>query len=213
MDWLDRCGWGGLSRAFWRVAFVGLLACGMAGCGYDREASEASEAPRPQQAGKAVDPYAVVGHTVGVHAAVLMGDGERAERHVRATARNVARSARIRDVHRPIDRETARGMARAVPGVRSAVWLDAENLIVMVDGQQYRSLEVIDRVCVALEPLGDTLGVVVNVQDARARNGDEAMTLSRNCQLPVGERAFMQAKRQVDVVSPQLREEFKRQQR
>jgi hypothetical protein len=73
-------------------------------------------------------------------------------------------------------------------------------------------MAMIDRVCVALEPLGDTLAVVVNLQDATAKNGDEAMTLSRNCQLPEGQRAFLQAKRQVDVVSPELRAQFKDQQ-
>ena len=96
--------------------------------------------------------------------------------------------------------------------MRSAVWLDAANLIVMVDGQRHRSMDIIDQVCLALEPLGDTLAVVVNVQDATAKNGDEATTLSRNCQLPEGERAFMQAKRQVDVVAPEVRERFKRMQ-
>jgi hypothetical protein len=38
------------------------------------------------------------------------------------------------------------------------------------------------------------------------------MTLSRNCLLPVGERALMQEKRQVDVIAPELREAFKREQ-
>jgi hypothetical protein len=50
-------------------------------------------------------------------------------------------------------------------------------------------MAMIDRVCVALEPLGDTLAVVVNLQDATAKNGDEAITLSRNCQLPEGQNA------------------------
>lgn len=47
---------------------------------------------------------------------------------------------------------------------------------------------------------GDTLAIVVNVQDVAARTPDGARTLSRNCQLPEGVRAFMQAKRKVDVV-------------
>jgi hypothetical protein len=83
----------------------------------------------------------------------------------------------------------------------------------MVDGQKFRNMDMIDQVCLSLEPLGDTLGVVVNLQDVAAKNGDEAETLSRNCQLPQGERAFMQAKRQVDAVSPQLRKQFKEMQR
>src|SRR5688572_10361660 len=72
----------------------------------------------------------------------------------------------------------------------------------MVVGQRHRSMEMIDGVCVVLEPLGDALAVVVNVQDATAKNGNEAETLSRNCQLPEGERAFMQAKRELGAVAP-----------
>lgn len=83
----------------------------------------------------------------------------------------------------------------------------------MVGGQKYRGMDMIDRICVCLEPLGDTLGVVVNLQDATAKNGDEATTLSRNCQLPEGQRALMQAKRQVDVVAPDVREQFKEMQK
>ena len=52
----------------------------------------------------------------------------------------------------------------------------------------------------------------MNLEDVTATNGDAAMTLSRNCQLPEGERAFLQAKRQVDVVAPELRRTFKTQQ-
>lgn len=57
----------------------------------------------------------------------------------------------------------------------------------MVGGQRHRSMEMIDRVCVALAPSGDTLAVVVNVPDVTAKNGDEAETLSRNRQLAEGE--------------------------
>lgn len=53
----------------------------------------------------------------------------------------------------------------------------------------------------------------MNLQDVAAKNGDEATTLSRNCQLPEGERAFMQTKRQVDAVPPEVREQFKKMQR
>lgn len=64
---------------------------------------------------------------------------------------------------------------------------------------------MIDGVCVAREPLGDTLAVVVNVQDVEAKNGDEAETLSRNCQLPEGQRALLQRKLQVDSALPEAR--------
>jgi hypothetical protein len=116
------------------------------------------------------------------------------------------------DVTRPVDHEAARMAAKTVPGVRTALWLDRENFVVMVEGSQYRSMAMIDQVCIALESLGDTLGVVVNVQDMTAQHADAATTLSRNCQLPEGQRAFLQAKRQVDVVSPELRAQFKGQQ-
>ena len=53
----------------------------------------------------------------------------------------------------------------------------------------------------------------MNLQDVAAKNGDEAETLSRNCQLPQGQRAFLQTKRQVDAVSPEVREQFKNMQR
>lgn len=83
----------------------------------------------------------------------------------------------------------------------------------MVGSDEARSEATIDAVCLALEPLGDTLAVVVNVQNAAARNGDEAEALSRNCQLEQGDRAFLQPKRQVDALSPELRAQVRDQQR
>jgi len=122
------------------------------------------------------------------------------------------RQTSVPDVFHPVDHEAARMAAKAVAGVRSALWLDHDNFVVMVDGAQYRSMAMIDEVCVALEPLGDTLGVVVNVQDITAQHADDATTLSRNCQLPEGQRALLQRKRQVDVVAPETRALFKGQQ-
>lgn len=199
------------SSRFLRFALIGAVAVCAAAC--QRQAADtAAEKPRPQQAGQPVDPYATAGHIAGARAALLTGNQQAARQHVEAMARDISRSARLRDASRPINHEAARAVVRPMPGVRSAIWLDADNLAVMVDGQQYRDRDMIDRICVALEPLGDTLGVVVNLQDAKARNGDEAATLSRNCQLPEGQRAFMQAKRQVDVVAPEVREQFKKMQ-
>ena len=122
------------------------------------------------------------------------------------------RQASIPDASRPVDHEAARMAAKNIPGVRSALWLDRDNFVVMVDGAQYRSMATIDQVCIALEPLGDTLGVVVNIQDITAQHADGATTLSRNCQLPEGQRALLQRKRQVDVVAPEVRALFKNQQ-
>ncbi len=82
----------------------------------------------------------------------------------------------------------------------------------MVAGSRYRSMETINRVCLALEPLGDTLAVVVNLQDVTATTFEGADTLSRNCQLAEGQRALLQTKRQVDVLDPELRRVFQAQQ-
>jgi hypothetical protein len=194
-----------------KVLLIGLAAFCIAACG-ERPPEKVAEKPRPQQAGQPINSYATAGHILGARSAVVAGDTRAAEQHINAMANDLARSARIRDVHRPVDHEAARVAVRPLPGVRSSVWIDADNLLVMVDGQKFRNMDMIDQVCLSLEPLGDTLGVVVNLQDVAARNGDEAETLSRNCQLPQGERAFMQAKRQVDAVSPQVREQFKKMQ-
>jgi hypothetical protein len=45
-----------------------------------------------------------------------------------------------------------------------------------------------------------------------AQHADGATTLSRNCQLAEGQRAFLQRKRQVDVVAPEVRARLKGQQ-
>jgi len=131
---------------------------------------------------------------------------------IEAAATEFLRQAGAPDPKRPIDHENARAAARAIAGVRSAFWIDQENFVVMVDGQSHRTTAMIDAVCVALQPLGDTLAVVVNVQDVTAQRADDATTLSRNCQLAQGESAMFRTKRQLDTVSPELRTQFKQQQ-
>lgn len=130
----------------------------------------------------------------------------------KAATTQFLREAGAPDPNRPIDHENARAAARAIAGVRSAFWIDRENFVVMVDGQSHRTMAMIDAVCVALQPLGDTLAVVVNVQDVTAQRPDDATTLSRNCQLPEGQSAMFRTKRQLDVVSPELRKQFQQQQ-
>ncbi|MBC7989084.1 MAG: hypothetical protein H7Y19_05815 [Luteimonas sp.] len=75
----------------------------------------------------------------------------------------------------------------------------------IVSTNEARSYDTIDSICMGLEPLGDTLGVVVNLQSGVARSGDELEILSRNCQLQPGDRAMLQRNRQIDVISPQIR--------
>ncbi|PZQ12878.1 MAG: hypothetical protein DI564_12600 [Rhodanobacter denitrificans] len=165
--------------------------------------------PRPQQAGQPLDPLALVGHRTAAQLAAVAGRPDIAAQHIDAIATDVMRSARVPDARRPIDRESARAAARGVEGVRSAVWLDRTHLAVMVDGAAHRNEKTIDRVCLALEPLGDTLAVVVHVQDVTARNADGAATLSRNCQLTAGQRAAFERAREVDVVPESTRTQFK----
>lgn len=194
------------SSFLWLIAAAAISVQGCA-----PSASETTEA-RPEQAGQPVNPLRLAKHVAGARTSAALGDTKAADEHVRAIANEVLRSARVSDPYRPIDREAARSAVRPLPGVRSSVWLDHENFIVMVGGANYRNMKTIDQVCLALEPLGDTLAVVVNVQDVTATTPDGATTLSRNCQLPEGQRAFMQKKREVDVVSKELRETFKGQQ-
>jgi len=88
-----------------------------------------------------------------------------------------------------------------VEGVRSVAWVDAANLFVIVERNALKTERTINRICVALEPLGDTLGVVVNLQSGEARNAAELQLLVRNCQLAFGDRAFAQDRRDGNVVS------------
>lgn len=138
--------------------------------------------------------------------------GQAAAQSLSRATKEVLRQSRIPDVTRPIDREAARQATRKLDGVRSAFWIDRQNLMVMVDGSERRSMAMIDQVCIALQPLGDTLAVIVNLQDITAQNPDAATTLTRNCQLPLGQRAFGQRKRQLDVVGAETRAVFKDQQ-
>ena len=127
-----------------------------------------------------------------MEAAGLTGDQRAMRAHVEAMHKNMMRDMRLPDASRPVDHEAARAAERPLAGVRSSVWIDRSNLLVMVGGSQYRNISTIDRVCGALEPLGDTLGVVVNVQNMLATTSQGADTLSRNCQLGRGQRALSQ---------------------
>jgi hypothetical protein len=63
---------------------------------------------------------------------------------------------------------------------------------------------MIETICRALEPLGDTVPLMVNLREFGERSMDEAMTLSRSCQLP--REQLMQTGRQTDVVASGPRE-------
>lgn len=192
---------------------VGIMVLCMAACGQPEQVGrEHAAAQAQQQAGQPLTPLAVAGRIAAVHGAALSGDQRGVQKNAQAFADDFRRSIKLPDPARPIDHEAARAAVRPLAGVRSSVWIDRANLLVMVDGAQYRSVDTIDRVCNVLAPLGDTLAVVVNVQNVAATNSHEADTLSRNCQLPEGERAFLQQKRQIDALDPATRREFEAQQ-
>lgn len=196
----------------WLVAAA--VACAaVAGCSETPGNGTTDTARRPEQAGQPVNPYTTAGHLAAMDLAALTGDQRAVRAHAQAAQRDMLRSMRLPDASLPIDHEAARTAVRPLPGVRSSAWVDRSNLLVLVAGSRYRSMDTIDRICLALEPLGDTLAVVVNLQDVAATTPEGADTLSRNCQLAEGERAVLQPKRQMDVVDPELRRVFRAQQR
>ena len=161
--------------------------------------------PRPQHAGQPVDPARTAAHIAGARVAALTGDQEGIQRNANAMAEDMRRAMKLPDTTRPINRETARTIARAMPGVRSAAWLDTHNLLLRVDGAHLRTQQTIDTLCWQLEPHGDTLAVVVHVQNAAATTRDGMDTLSRNCQLAQGDNSYFVRQHQLDVLDPALR--------
>ncbi len=189
-----------------RTAIVLLCTVLAAGCSRDKGADAQHS---PARGG----PLAVAGHMLAAQVAATRGNRQAARAQQEAARRQYLHDMRMPDPARIIDPEAARVVVVPLPGVRGVVWMDRSNLIVMVDGARYRTMHMIDRVCTALAPLGDTLGVVVNLQNVNAVNAAQADTLSRNCQLPPGQRAYLQPHRQIDALDPRLRRTFEAQQR
>ncbi len=135
----------------------------------------------------------------------MVGNQEGVQRGMDDLNEDFRKSIKLADPSRRVDREAARTAARNVDGVRSLVWIDHENLLAIVTSKDQRSEATIDAICMQLEPLGDTLGVVVNLQSGAARTGDELEILSRNCKLAPGDRAMMQRARLVDAIDPATR--------
>ncbi len=199
-----------------RVAFLAcasaLTVCATACDPSANQATDQADTSLPQPAGQPLNSVSVAGQMVGMDVAALTGDQRATQANVKAFSDDYRRSLKLPDPARSIDHEAARAAVRPLAGVRSSVWMDRSNLIVMVGGAQYRSMETINRVCNALAPLGDTLAVVVNVQNVTAKTSHEADTLSRNCQLPQGERAMLQPRRQIDALDPATRSAFEAEQ-
>lgn len=193
------------SPVAWMLLCV-LFVVSLAGC---VPQSTEKEERRPQQAGEPLNALETVVRFGTMQASALTGDQDGFKRNFESVHGDLMRSMRVPDATRRIDREAARTAVRGVPGIRSAGWIDHENLLVRVDSNDLRSQRTIDRVCMELESLGDTLAVVIHLQSAAARSGEEMQTLSRNCQLQPGERAFMQRQRQMDVIPDDLRKQHR----
>lgn len=191
---------------FTRVAVLVAIVASIAACGGKKDKADGHQTP---QAGQPLNPLTTAARLVAVQAASALGDQATAQSQFDAAHTDLMRSMKIADSRRPIDREAARTAAKQVDGVRSVVWVDRHHLLAMVDGGRYRSQQTIGRICQQLDPLGDTLAVVVHLQDATARTGDELETISRNCQLKSGEFAQFQPKRQLDVIDPVIRARHK----
>ena len=187
----------------WNVVAATAAFVLIAGCSAPQAEEPAQR--RPQQAGQPMDPLRTAGHLAGARLSALAGDQQGVQRSMEAMSEDLRRAMKLADASRPIDREAARAVARALPGTRSANWIDRHNLLVRVDGAHLRSQQTIDALCLGLEPLGDTLAVVVHVQDAAPATRDGMDTLSRNCQLAPGDQSMFHTERTVDVLDPGIR--------
>lgn len=187
------------------TALVGMLA----GCRFDQESAPVQPGARN---GQRTTVASVAGHVAGARMAATTGDQKALQYHVNAMSKDMLHDARIPDPTRPVPREAARTRIAQVNGVRSVAWIDHDNLLVLVGGPQFRNLAMVDSVCATLAPLGETLGVVVNVQDVTATTSAGADAVSRDCQLPEGQRAFLQRSRQIEALDPATRSTFEAQQ-
>lgn len=189
-----------------KIGVIGLTLLLAAGC---TQSSDTATERKSQQAGQPLSPVEVAGHIVAIQGAAITGDQQGVRRQMESFNESFRKSIKLADGTRRIEREAARTAAKRVDGVRSVVWLDHVNLFAIVVRNEQRSYRTIDEICMELEPLGDTLGVVVNLQSGAATNGDQLEILSRNCQLRPGERAMFQTHRQVDVIDPAIRARHK----
>lgn len=194
-------------RAAW-MAWLVVVAAVLAGCESPSNSTAAQHAAGHTQ----TTPLSVARHVAGVRAAALTGNQQAMRDNVDGMAKGILHDAHIPDPSRPMPHEAARARVMQLQGVRSATWVDHDNLLVLVGGARYRDMAMVDQVCNALAPLGDTLGVVVNVQDVTATTSAGADAVSRDCQLPEGQRAFLQHRRQIEALDPAMRRAFEAQQ-
>jgi hypothetical protein len=124
-------------------------------------------------------------HMGAIRAAAAAGNDEAMRAGVDAMNTASRQAMRLVDPGRAVDREAARAAVQQLPGVRAAGWIDRTRLLVMTAGGDASAEAMTETVCRRLEPLGDTVGVVVSVQDA-ATSGLPRET-SRSCHSTHGE--------------------------
>ncbi len=127
---------------------------------------------------------------LGVASAI--GDQAESRRQIAGLQDSVRRSMKLPDPARRIDPEAARAAVKRVPGIHSVAWIDRDNLLAYVETNDLRHQGTIDTICRQLQPLGDTLGVIVSLKTRAARTPQERGTTRRNCQLAPGDTAFLQ---------------------
>lgn len=131
------------------------------------------------------DPASAAHHMSAIRAATAAGDDAAVRAGVDAMNTASRQTMRLMDPGRAVDREAARAAVQQLPGVRAAGWIDRTRLLVVATRDDAGAEAMIDTVCRRLEPLGDTVGVVVSVQDA-ATSG-LPREASRSCRLAPGE--------------------------
>lgn len=114
------------------------------------------------------DPASVARHMGAIRAASAAGDDTAMRAGVDAMNTASRQAMRLVDPGRAVDREAARAAVQQLPGVRAAGWIDRTRLLVIAARGDAGAEAMIDTVCRRLEPLGDTVGVVVSVQGAAA---------------------------------------------
>jgi hypothetical protein len=123
-----------------------------------------------------VDPYSLARNGIAAHAAFV-----RAAPVARsAGADAIAVGGRQDAPLRSIDREAARAAVRPLRGVRNVFWLGDDDLVVAVDRRRSGTVDMVEQVCRALAPLGDTASIIVELQDATSKRAGGTLH-SRTC--------------------------------
>lgn len=123
-----------------------------------------------------VDPYSLARNGFAAHAAFVQA----ARAATSAGADSIATGRPSVAPRRGIDREAARAAVRPLSGVRKVFWLDDNDLVVAVDPRRSGAVDMVEQVCRALAPLGDTASIIVELQDPASKRAG-GTTLSRTC--------------------------------